>query len=152
MLPVQIWTLLAAIPPEVAGLPTWALNGLSIGSLVTLIVTGLATSRLWTKRQVDELVKQHEAERSRTKTDHDREMSDMKDRYELHLTRTVEMWQGRTTDALGREKEWRDVARQWEQTASLLVQGLEPLQDQSEAMLRIVSAWQAEIQRRGLGT
>jgi hypothetical protein len=52
----------AAVPPEIAGLPTWALNGLSIGSLVMLIVMGLFTSKLWTKRQVDELVKQHDRE------------------------------------------------------------------------------------------
>lgn len=141
---------LAAVPPEIAGLPTWALNGLSIGSLVSFILVGLATSRLWTKRQVDELIKQQEREVTRTKSDHEREMGDMKTRYELHITQTVELYQGRVTDALTRETQWRDVAQRWEAVASMMAQGLEPLQDQSEAMLRIVTAWQSELRRKGI--
>lgn len=144
--------LLAAVPPEIGGLPTWALNGLSIGSLVSLIIAGLVTSKLWTKRQVDELVRQQEREVARTKADHDREIADMKARYELHITRTVELYQGRVDDALTREREWRDVSRQWEAVSSMLSQGLEPLQEQSEAMLRIVTAWQSESQRRAIGS
>jgi uncharacterized membrane-anchored protein YhcB (DUF1043 family) len=144
--------LLAAVPPEIAGLPTWVLNGLSIGSLVGLIITGLVTARLWTKRQVDELVKQHEREVARVVTDHTREMTEVKARYETHITRTVELYQGRVDDARERERDWKDVARQWESTAQLLAQGLEPLQDQGEAMLRIVQAWQSESARRAIGS
>jgi hypothetical protein len=135
------WLPLAAVPPEIAGLPGWALNGLSIGGLVSFIVMGLATSRLYTKRQVDEQTKQHE-----------REIVDMKARYETHITRTVELYQGRVDDALTREREWRDVARQWQATADILGRGLEPLQEQSETMLRVLQAWQSEAQRRAIGS
>lgn len=134
---VNVKSLFAAVPPEIMGLPTWALNGLSIGSLVMFVLVGLATAKLWTKRQVDELVKQH-----------DREVTDLKARYEKHIERTVELYKGRVQDALDREKDWREVARSWEATAGLLSQGLEPLQDQSEAMLRIVQAWQSELRNR----
>lgn len=130
--------LLAAVPPEIAGLPTWLWNGLSIAGLVSFIVTGLATSRLYTKRQVDELIKQHE-----------REVVNLTTRYDTHITRTVQLYQGRVDDSLSREREWREVARSWEATASILSQGMEPLQDQSEAMLRIIQAWQSETHRRG---
>lgn len=143
---------LAAVPPEIAGLPTWALNGLSIGSLVMFIIVGLASSRLWTKRQVDELVKQHEREQARMVADHTREMEAVKSRYELHLTRTVELYQGRIQDIREQAQDWKEVARQWEATANMLAQGLEPLQDQGEAMLRIVQAWQAESHRRAIGS
>ena len=147
MPPKLIMHLAAAVPPEIAGLPTWALNGLSIGGLVMLILMGLFTSKLWTKRQVDELVKQHEREVNATHAQHVRETEATIARYETHLTRTIELYQGRVDDALTREGQWRDVARQWEGVASLLSQGIEPLQEQSEAMLRIVTAWQLENRR-----
>lgn len=147
--------ILAAVPPEIAGLPTWALNGLSIGSLVCLIISGLVTSRLWTKRQVDELVKQQEREVARIAVDHQRETADMKSRYETHINRTVELYQGRVADALAREQErrgemaeWREIARQWQSTAEMLAQGIEPMQEQSETQLRILEAWQAESRRK----
>jgi hypothetical protein len=127
------------IPPEIGGLPTWALNGLSIASLVSLIIISLFTSRLWTKRQVDEMVKQHE-----------REVKDLKDRYELHINRTVELLEKRADDARTRENEWRDVALRWQSVAEMLAQGLEPLQDQGETMLRLLQAWQSEA-RRAIG-
>ena len=141
--------LAAAVPSEIGGLPTWALNGLSIGGLVTFILVGVATSRLWTKRQVDELVKQHEAERKRTQADHEREMQNMKERYETHLTRTVDLLTKRCDDALMREKEWRDTAGQLQQAVATLADGLETLQDQGEGVLRIVTAWQSESRRGG---
>lgn len=150
MPPEFLFDLAAAVPPEIAGLPTWALNGLSIGSLVSFILVGLGTSKLWTKRQVDELTKQHEREVTRIDGDHTREMADVKARYETHITRTVELYQGRVDDALTREKDWRDVARTWEGVAGMLSQGIEPLQEQSEAMLRIITAWQSESHRRGI--
>lgn len=131
----MFWQFWAAVPPD-WGMPGWVDDWLSISGLVAFVIVGLSTSRLWTKRQVDELIRQH-----------DREVQDLKDRYEKHISRTIEMWQGRTNDALEREREWRDAARQWEATASMLSHGLEPLQDQGEAMLRIVSAWQAEARR-----
>lgn len=141
--------LAAAVPPEIAGLPTWALNGLSIGSLVSLIIMGLVTSRLWTKRQVDELIKQQEREVARTKSDHEREITDMKSRFEMHISRTVELYQGRVEDALTRERDWRDVATSWQGVASMLSAGIEPMQEQSETILRILQAWQAESRRQG---
>ena len=151
--------LLAAVPPEIAGLPTWALNGLSIGSLVGLIITGLVTSRLWTKRQVDELVKQQEREVARIAVDHKREMDDIKSRYETHITRTVELYQGRVDDARAHEQErrgeageWKDIARQWQATAEMLAGGIEPMQEQSEITLRILQAWQAESRRKEIAS
>lgn len=140
---------LAAVPPEIAGLPTWALNGLSIGSLVGLIITGLVTSKLWTKRQVDELVKQHEREVTNLVRQHDREVTDLKTRYDTHITRTVELYQGRVEDARTREVEWREIAMKWQAVADMLGQGLEPLQDQGETMLRLLQAWQSEASRKG---
>lgn len=140
--------LAAAMPPEIAGLPTWALNGLSIGSLVTFVLVGLGTSRLWTKRQVDELVKQHEAERKRTETDHQREMVNLTARYDTHLARTVKILTERCDDALAREKEWRDTAISLQQAVTTLADGVGDLQDQGEGMLRIVTAWQNEYRRK----
>jgi hypothetical protein len=144
--------LLAAVPPEIGGLPTWALNGLSIGGLVSFILMGLATSRLWTKRQVDELTKQHEREVVNLVKQHDREVTDLKARYETHISRTVELYQGRVEDARTREIEWRDVALKWQAVADMLGQGLEPLQDQGETMLRLLQAWQSESRRKEQGS
>jgi hypothetical protein len=127
------------VPPEIGGLPTWLLNGLSIASLVSLIIISLFTSRLWTKRQVDEMVKQHE-----------REVQDLKDRYEKHISQTVELLTGRADDARTREQEWHDVATKWQAVAEMLASGLEPLQDQGETMLRLLQAWQSEA-RRAIG-
>jgi uncharacterized membrane-anchored protein YhcB (DUF1043 family) len=138
----------AAVPPEIAGLPTWVLNGLSVGGLVMFIVMGLATSRLYTKRQVDEQVKQHEREVDRLTVQHDREVEDLKTRYETHINRTVELLNGRVDDALTREKDWKEVARQWQTVSETLASGLEPLQEQSETMLRLLQAWQTESRRR----
>lgn len=129
--------MLSSVPPEMLGLPTWVLNGLSISGLVIFILVGLATNRLWAKRQVDELIKVHE-----------REIQQMKDRYELHLTRTVELYQGRVEDAIRRESEWRDTAQQWQETANMLANGLEPMQEQGETMLAILNAWQGTRQGR----
>src|ERR1700759_938629 len=95
--------ILAAVPPEVGGLPTWAWNGLSVGGLVTTILVGLFTARLWTKRQVDELVKQHDREVKQLSTQHDREVEDLKSRYETHIKNTVELLTGRVDDARSRE-------------------------------------------------
>lgn len=144
---VASW-LVAAVPSEIAGLPTWALNGLSIGSLVSFILVGLGTSRLWTKRQVDELTKQHEREVITLKANQDREVQAIVARYETHLTRTIELLNSRCDDALGREKEWKETAGQLQQAVVTMADGLEPLQDQSEAMLRIVTAWQSEFRRK----
>lgn len=145
-----LFSLAAAVPSEIAGLPTWALNGLSIGSLVTFILVGLGTSRLWTKRQVDELTKQHEREVTNLKAQQDREVVDLKARYETHLTRTVELLTARCDDALLREKEWRETAGQLQQAVGTLADGFETLQDQGEGVLRIVTAWQSEFRRGGV--
>jgi hypothetical protein len=159
MTPLSMIHILAAVPPEIAGLPTWALNGLSIGSLVIFILVALATSKLWTKNQVDivradhvkavdDLNKQHDREVTNLVKQHDREVSDLKTRYDTHITRTVELYQGRVDDARTREVEWRDVAGTWQSVANMLGQGIEPLQDQSETMLRLLQAWQSEASRR----
>lgn len=142
----------AALPPDMMGLPSWAAQGLSIGSLVSLIVFGLATSRLYTKRQVDEATKQHEREVTNLVKQHDREVEDLKNRYETHITRTVQLLESRATDARSREVEWRDVAQKWQSVAEMLAAGIEPLQDQGETMLRLLQAWQSEASsRRAIG-
>ncbi len=143
---------LAAVPPEIMGLPTWAVNGLSIGSLVALIITGLVTSKLWTKQQVDIVRADHIKAVDDLNKVHDREVADLKARYENHLSSTVELYQGRVDDALTREKEWRDVAQQWQQVSAMLGQGIEPMQEQSETILRILQAWQSESRRKGDGS
>lgn len=141
--------LAAAVPSEIAGLPSWALDGLSIGGLVSFILVGLATSRLWTKRQVDIVREDHTKAVTELVKQHDREIANQKDRYEIHLTRTVDILTKRCDDALGREKEWREIATQLQQALGQLADGLEPLHDQSETMLRIVTAWQSETRRKG---
>lgn len=146
--------LAAAVPPEIAGLPTWALNGLSIGGLVIFILTGLATARLWTKGQVDRVFKEHDREVANLKASHDREVENLKnqssrevknltDRYETHLKRTVELYQGRVDDARSHETEWREVAARWQSVAEMLGAGIEPMQEQSATTLQILQAWQA---------
>lgn len=141
--------LAAAVPSEIAGLPTWALNGLSVGGLVSFILIGLATSRLWTKRQVDIVREDHKKAIDELVKQHDREVANQKERYETHLTRTVQLLNSRCDDALGREKEWREIATQLQHALGQLADGLEPLQEQGETMLRIVTAWQAETRRKG---
>lgn len=133
----------AAVPSEIAGLPTWALNGLSVGSLVMFILAGLATSRLWTKSQVEIIRTDHTGAITQLNKQHDREVEDLKARYEKHIERTVELWQGRTNDALTRESEWREVALRWQAVSELLSSGIEPMQEQSAATLEIMRAWQA---------
>ena len=123
--------LITGVPPEIAGLPTWVLNGLSIGSLVTFLLVGVATSRLWTKRQVDIL-----------REDHKQAQEDMKARYETHLTRTVELWQGRVEDAVRREEEWRGVAERWQEAATTLGDSVDSMQEQSVTILHIVQEMQ----------
>lgn len=141
--------LAAAVPSEIVGLPTWALNGLSIGGLISFILIGLATSRLWTKRQVDIVREDHKKAVDELVKQHDREIANQKERYETHLTRTVQLLNSRCDDALGREKEWREIATQLQHALGQLADGLEPLQEQGETMLRIVTAWQAETRRKG---
>lgn len=127
---------LAAVPPDGLGLPAWVLDGLSVGSLVMFIVVGLGTSRLWTKSQVDGI-----------RNDHEREMKATVDRYETHLRRTVELYQGRVDDALEREREWRETARLWQRTAETLTESLGNVQEQSQTSLAILQAWQAQQRR-----
>lgn len=129
--------ILAATPSDVvAGLPGWVPNVLSVGGLITLIVGGLATSRLWTASQVETVT------RELTKS-HDREVTNLKDRYDTHLTRTVELYQGRIEDAVRREGEWRDTALTWQKVAEMLGQGIEPMQEQSAATLAVLQSLQA---------
>jgi transposase len=131
-----------AMPPEVAGLPTWVLNGLSVGGLVMFILVGLATSRLWTRHQVDLLTTQHQRESSNLVTQHEREMTNLRDRYENHIQRTVDLYQGRVEDAIRREQEWHQVADKWQQVATLLSDSIDPLHEQSKTMMTILQTWQ----------
>lgn len=148
---IEDW--LAAVPPEIAGLPTWGLNALSIGSLVMLIISGLATSRLWTKSQVDIIRADHKQAIDDLNKVHDREVRDAKDRFELHLKTTVEQYKDRVSEAVSRENDWRDVARRWQSVAEMLSSGVEPMQEQSAAALAILQAWQsAANQRQGRKT
>lgn len=124
-------TWMAAVPPEIAGVPTWFLNGLSVTTLVVFIVAGLATSRLWTKDQVDKLT----------------------ERYEKHLERTVNNMQGRIDDAIRRENEWRELAGKWQTVAQTLSDAIGPMQQQSETILTIVREMQTlrNVPRPGRG-
>lgn len=134
-----MWWIAQAVPPDIAGLPSWLLNGLSVGSLVMFIIVGLVTSRLWTKSQVDRMVERYE-----------KALLDQKDRYELHLTRTVELYKLHADEAIRREKEWRDTANTWQKVAEALSEGIEPLQEQSTTTLQILRAWQSSF-RPGRG-
>lgn len=133
---------LAAVPPEIAGLPTWVLNGFSIGGLVAFILTGLVTSRLWTKSQVDKMNEQHERENANMIAQHAREIANMKERYETHLSRTVEMLQSRAEDAVRREEEWRGVAEKWQVAATTLGDSVDGMQEQSLTILGILQEMQ----------
>lgn len=139
----------AAVTPEVvAGLPTWALNGLSVGSLVTFILVGLATSRLWTKRQVDILREDHKTAQDGERAEHRATVEIMKDRYEKHLERTVLMLTQRADDAIRREEQWHDVANRWEEVARTLGDAVGDMQESSATTLAIVQEMQRSAPRR----
>lgn len=125
------------MPPEIVGLPTWMLNGLSISGLVLFIIVGLSTSRLWTKQQVELLNQAHA-----------REVGNIKERYELHIRRTVELYEGRVTDAVRREQEWHAVADKWQEVARVMSDAIEPMQEQSLTALTILQTWQGNRQGR----
>lgn len=133
----------AAVPSEIAGLPTWALNGFSIGSLVMFILAGIATSRLWTKSQVDIIRADHTKAIDQLNRQHDREVEDLIERYDKHFETTVELYKGRISDTLQREEQWREVAQKWQAVSEMLSAGIEPMQEQSAATLEILRAWQA---------
>lgn len=116
------WVLFAA-PDPVAMAQGWIGNTLSIGALVLLIVGGLATSRLWTKSQVNELKAQHA----------------------LTIKNIEEVWKARCDDAVRREGEWRDVATKFQESSTVLADGFEAVQEQGQTMLTIVR----ELQRAG---
>ncbi len=153
---MSIWQALAeGVPPELVGVPTWVLNGLSIGTLVVFILTGVATGRLWTRGQVNELIKQHDAARERQTKDNTQALADQKDRYEKHLDRTTQLLRDQVATAERRESEWRSIAGDWQKVATLLGDAIDPLHAQSEAILGIVREMQAYQQasaaRRGPG-
>jgi hypothetical protein len=119
--------ILAAPIQSVVGVPGWVANGASIGTLVMLIVGGLYSSKLWTKRQVDILVKQHE----------------------VQMNNTVDVYKGRIEDAIRREGEWRDVATKWQDVAATYADAMDPVQEQSQTVLTIVQEMQRHQLRRG---
>lgn len=135
--------LLAAVPSEIAGLPTWVLNGLSIGSLVMFILVGIGTSRLWTKNQVDIIRADHTRAIDSLGKQHDREVESLITRYEKQIETTVKLYEGRISDTLLREGQWREVAQKWQAVSEMLGAGIEPMQEQSAATLEIMRAWQA---------
>jgi hypothetical protein len=117
------WLLYAAPDLAVADISGWLGNTLSIGALVMLIVGGLATSRLWTKSQVNELKAQHAAT----------------------LRNVEEVWKARCDDAIRREGEWKTVADKWQESSTVLADGFESVNEQGQTMLAIVR----ELQRAG---
>jgi hypothetical protein len=123
---VLAWLAEAVSPETVTGLPAWLLDGLGVGSLVMFIVVGLATSRLYTSRQVDQMIA----------------------RYEKHLERTVALYEGRVQDATRREGEWRDVAMTFKAALEQMEGVIGPLQAESGTMLAILRQMQ-EFQREG---
>lgn len=140
-----MWYLLTAqgIPPEIAGFPTWVLNGLSVGGLVMLIIFSLFTDRLWTKGQVNRLIEQHKEAMNDSRTQHSEALAAIKERYETHITRTVDLWRGRAEDAIRREEEWKDIALKWQKVSELLGDAIDPLHAQSATTLEIVRQLQA---------
>lgn len=111
-----LWLMASAVPPEIGGIPTWILNGVGVVTLLMMTVGGLATSRLYTSRQVDQMIA----------------------RYEKHLDRTVEGMQGRIDDAVRREAEWRDVAMQFKDAFQTLEATVEPMQLSNQTMLSVL--------------
>jgi hypothetical protein len=153
---MPIWQALAeGVPPDMLGMPTWVLNGLSVGGLVMLIVFSLITDVLWTKRQVNTLIATHvEAMTAATKAN-EKALTDQKERYEKHLDRTVQLLRDQVATAERRESEWRSISGDWQKVATLLGDAIDPLHSQSEAILGIVREMQAFQQanatRRGPG-
>jgi hypothetical protein len=142
---------LAAVPSTVAGLPTWALQGLSVGSLVMFIVIGLATSRLWTSAQVTNLTKQHGVVVQNLTTQHSREVANLKAQYDDFIRTTVQQYEGQVAGAVKREESWREVALKWEEVVRVLTSQLEPIQEQANTSLEILRAWQTGVQQRQQG-
>lgn len=125
-----MWYMATAVAPEAFGIPwTSVLNGVGVVSLLLMIVGSLASAKLYTSRQVDQIV----------------------DRYEKHLTRTVENMQGRIDDAVRREGEWRDVAMQFKDAFQTLEATVEPMQLSNQTMLSVlrqIQAMQREAESR----
>ena len=116
----------------------WGGNVVSVSALVGLIVVGLATSRLYTKSQVDDL-----------KAQHAKALEELRVAHKVALDNVVETWKANRDDAVRREGEWRGVATDWQRVATTLSNGLEPLQEQGETMLTIVRELQRSTPRAG---
>jgi hypothetical protein len=136
-------TLAEGVPPEIVGIPTWVLNGLSIAGLVSMIIYLIATDRLWTRGQVNRLIATHVESVAASTRANEKAISDQKDRYELHLDRTVQLLRDQVGTAERRESEWRTIAGDWQKVATLLGDAIDPLHAQSEAVLNIVREMQA---------
>jgi hypothetical protein len=128
------WLIFAAPSIATGELSGWLGNTLSIGALIMLIVGGLATSRLWTKSQVNELKSQHTAAMLNAETQH-----------AATLRNVEQVWKARCDDAIRREGEWKAVADKWQQSSTVLADGFEAVQEQGSTMLTIVR----ELQRAG---
>lgn len=124
-------------------------NGLSIGALVMLIIGGLLSSRLWTWRQVDRLIKQHETAIKDMQLAHANALATAKDQYEIGLRSHTESWKTAHADAVRREGEWRSIAMDWQKVATMLGEAIEPMHEQSATVLTIVRELQTAQARRG---
>lgn len=142
---------LAVVPSTIVGLPTWVLQGLSVGSLVMFIVIGLATSRLWTAAQVKNLTNQHGLVLQSLTTQHIREVENLKAQYDSFIQTTVAQYEGQVAGAVKREDGWREVALKWEEVVRILTSELEPIQEQASTSLEILRAWQIGVQQRQQG-
>lgn len=111
-----LWLMTSAVPSEIGGMPTWILNGVGVVSLLMMVVGGLASSRLYTSRQVDQIIA----------------------RYDTHMARTIENMQGRIDDAVRRETEWRDVAMQFKEAFQAVEATVEPMQLSNQTMLSVL--------------
>lgn len=122
---------------DIAGTLTgWVPTTLSVSGLVAFIVIGLATSRLYTKSQVDQL-----------KTDHTTAMKAKDDAHALAITTLNEAWRANRDDAVRREGEWRGVADRWEGIAATLADGLDPLHEQGQTLLTVLTEMQRQQSR-----
>ena len=132
-----------------AGWSQLAANGLSIGSLVMLIVIGLLSSKLWTWRQVDRLIKQHENAMASEHTANTLAQTIAKEQYETALRSHTESWKTAHADAVRREGEWRSIAMDWQKVATMMGEAIEPMHEQSATVLAIVRELQTAQARRG---
>lgn len=80
------------------GFEGWLPAGGGVLSVLTFLLIGFAKGWIWTKPQVDRLMSAN-----------DREIANLKERYETHIGRTISLLEGRINDSLTREREWHEI-------------------------------------------